>query len=79
MLFVTDTRKSISINRILHKPQGWKYFVRETLESADLWGITGDGYRIKYFIQASGVYSIQVFSELFWTNDAHALSVIHKV
>ncbi|PPI67937.1 hypothetical protein C5E12_12515 [Rathayibacter rathayi] len=53
--------------------QGWKYFVRETLDSADLWGITGDGYRINYFIQASGRYSIQVYSELFWTNDAHAL------
>ncbi|PPI67939.1 hypothetical protein C5E12_12525 [Rathayibacter rathayi] len=53
--------------------QGWKYFVRETLDSADLWGITGDGYRINYYIQASGQYSIQVYSELFWTNDAHAL------
>ncbi|MHC2186504.1 hypothetical protein ACVLV4_002167 [Rathayibacter agropyri] len=53
--------------------QGWEYFVREKSASADLWGITGDGYRINYFIQASGQYSIQVYSELFWTNDAHAL------
>ncbi|MWV31226.1 hypothetical protein [Rathayibacter iranicus] len=53
--------------------QGWEYFVREKSKSADLWGITGDGYQINYFIQASGQYSIQVYSELFWTNDAHAL------
>ncbi|MWV31225.1 hypothetical protein [Rathayibacter iranicus] len=53
--------------------QGWQYFTREHTTDADLWGITGDGYRINYYIQASGVYSIQVYSELFWTNDAHAL------
>ncbi|WP_146083557.1 hypothetical protein [Rathayibacter rathayi] len=53
--------------------QGWRYFVRESSAYAELWGITGDGYRVKYYIQESGVYSIQVYSELFWTNDAHAL------
>ncbi|AND17785.1 hypothetical protein [Rathayibacter tritici] len=53
--------------------RGWEYFIRETSWSADLWGITGDGYRVNYFIQTSGQYSIQVYSELFWTNDAHAL------
>ncbi|PPG94201.1 hypothetical protein C5E02_12330 [Rathayibacter rathayi] len=53
--------------------RGWQYYTRERTTNAELWGITGDGYRIKYFIQESGVYSVRVYSELFWTNDAHAL------
>ncbi|PPF25194.1 hypothetical protein C5C18_12685 [Rathayibacter tritici] len=59
--------------RIYFEERGWQYYTRERTIDAEIWGISGDGYRVKYFIQASGVYSIQVFSELFWTNDAHAL------
>ncbi|AJM77039.1 hypothetical protein C5C66_01590 [Rathayibacter toxicus] len=53
--------------------KGWKYFIRKYDGAAEIWGITGDGYRVKYMIQDNGQYSISVYSELFWSNDAKAL------
>ncbi|QWL35218.1 hypothetical protein [Rathayibacter toxicus] len=59
--------------RAYFEQKGWKYFIRKYDGAAEIWGITGDGYRIKYMIQDSGQYSISVYSELFWANDADAL------
>ncbi|PPH58624.1 hypothetical protein [Rathayibacter toxicus] len=59
--------------RAYFEQKGWKYFIRKYDGAAEIWGITGDGYRVKYMIQDNGQYSISVYSELFWTNDSDAL------
>jgi hypothetical protein len=53
---------------------GWEAQVEQIGETYYLDSRTDDGWHIEYFIQPSGHYSLTVSSELFWTNDANALS-----
>ncbi|PPI56522.1 hypothetical protein C5D35_01545 [Rathayibacter toxicus] len=53
--------------------KGWKSVTSQHKHSAEIEALTGDGYLINYTIQDNGHYSISVYSELFWSNDAKAL------
>jgi hypothetical protein len=53
---------------------GWRYRVERITHTYYLDGYTDDGWRVQYLVQPSGHYSLDVFSDLFWTNDADALS-----
>lgn len=50
--------------------KGWDYYVRDLSGDHDIWGITGDGYRVAWTVRENGRYSLRIFSELFWSNDA---------
>lgn len=54
--------------------KGWSHHVERITDTYYLDGYTEDGWRIQYLVQPSGHYSLDVFSDLFWTNDADALS-----
>ncbi|WP_181421533.1 hypothetical protein [Curtobacterium sp. MCBD17_030] len=52
----------------------WSFHVERVGRTYYLDGFTDDGWRIEYLVQQSGHYSLTVYSDLFWTNDADALS-----
>ncbi|MBF4614105.1 hypothetical protein [Curtobacterium sp. VKM Ac-1376] len=54
--------------------QGWHIEKRTLTGDHEVWGITGDGWQLIYTAQSNGRYSLEVYSEPFWTNDADALS-----
>ncbi|MHC2185715.1 hypothetical protein ACVLV4_001357 [Rathayibacter agropyri] len=55
--------------------KGWKYYVREMSGSHDIWGMTGDGYQVTWAVRDNGRYSLDVYSELFWSNDSTELTI----
>ena len=54
--------------------QGWAIDQRAISHSYEVWADTGDGWQINYALRTNGRYSLDVYSELFWTNDDDALS-----
>ncbi|WP_111090183.1 hypothetical protein [Curtobacterium sp. MCPF17_003] len=54
--------------------QGWTIERRTITGDQEVWATTGDGWQIQYAAQENGDNPITVYSELFWTNDASALS-----
>lgn len=54
--------------------QGWDIEQRTVTGDHEAWATTGDGWQIIYSAQTNGRYTLEVYSEPFWTNDAHALS-----
>lgn len=54
--------------------QGWTIEQRDITGDHELWGYTGDGWQLIYTAQENGRYTLEVYSELFWTNDGNALS-----
>jgi hypothetical protein len=54
--------------------QGWAIDQRAISDSYEVWANTGDGWQINYSLRTNGRYSLDVYSELFWTNDALDLS-----
>ncbi|NRD09666.1 hypothetical protein [Rathayibacter agropyri] len=55
--------------------KGWQYYIRAMSGSHDIWGITGDGYRVAWEVRDNGRYSLDVYSELFWSNDSTELII----
>lgn len=54
--------------------QGWAIEQRDITGDHEVWGFTGDGWQLIYTAQTNGRYSLEIYSEPFWTNDADALS-----
>jgi hypothetical protein len=54
--------------------QGWDIKQRTVTGDHEVWTTTGDGWQIIYSAQSNGRYTLEVYGEPFWTNDAHALS-----
>jgi hypothetical protein len=54
--------------------QGWDNDQRTAAGDHEAWATTGDGWQIIYSAQTNGRYTLEVYSEPFWTNDARALS-----
>ncbi|MBT1623390.1 hypothetical protein KK101_11900 [Curtobacterium flaccumfaciens pv. oortii] len=54
--------------------QEWAIEQRDITGDHELWGITGDGWQLIYTAQTNGRYSLEIYSEIFWTNDSDALS-----
>ncbi|WIB27265.1 DUF4148 domain-containing protein [Curtobacterium sp. MCSS17_015] len=54
--------------------RGWDTHVERVADTYYLDGTAHDGWHVEYFIQPSGRYSLTVSSDLFWTNNADALS-----
>ena len=53
--------------------QGWDIEQRTVTGDHEVWATTGDGWQIIYSAQTNGRYTLEVYSEPFWTNDAHKL------
>ncbi|ROQ17681.1 hypothetical protein EDF41_0718 [Curtobacterium sp. PhB171] len=53
--------------------QGWTIGQRDITGDHELWGYTGGGWQLIYTAQENGRYTLEVYSELFWTNDGHKL------
>ncbi|WP_148053808.1 MULTISPECIES: hypothetical protein [unclassified Curtobacterium] len=53
--------------------QGWQVYDRTLGDDHDVRGVTGDGWQVFYTVQSNGRYSLDVYSEPFWTNDARSL------
>ncbi|MBE7195266.1 MAG: hypothetical protein INR66_22660 [Gordonia polyisoprenivorans] len=54
--------------------QGWNVSERTIGDLHDVSGVTGDGWQLIYSIDTNGRYALDVYSELFWTNDGDGLS-----
>jgi hypothetical protein len=54
--------------------KGWTFRQRPISGSHEVWAWTGDGWQIRYSLDVDGRYSLDVYSEPFWTNDSDALS-----
>ncbi|PYY36925.1 hypothetical protein DEJ16_01575 [Curtobacterium sp. MCJR17_055] len=52
----------------------WTFEVRARSGSHEVRAWTGDGWQIQYSLDVDGRYSLDVYSEPFWTNDSDALS-----
>ncbi|AND15511.1 hypothetical protein [Rathayibacter tritici] len=55
--------------------KGWDYYTREMTGERDLWAQTGDGWWVNWSVRENGRYSLEVVSELFWSNDATELII----
>ncbi|MDY0945704.1 hypothetical protein SOM11_06855 [Frigoribacterium sp. CFBP9039] len=53
--------------------KGWKYGTRESDTKSEVRADTGDGWWLTYTVRDNGQYSLVVYSELYWTNDAGEL------
>ncbi|MBD8704425.1 hypothetical protein [Frigoribacterium sp. CFBP 13712] len=53
--------------------KGWKYGTRESGTKSEVRADTGDGWWLTYTVRDNGQYSLVVYSELYWTNDAGEL------
>lgn len=69
----SGAKSDLNPMRTYFEAKGWGIELKEISGDFHLWATTGDGWQLEYIVQENGYYSLSVFSELFWTNDASAL------
>jgi hypothetical protein len=69
----TDQRRDLQPMIDYFTEQGWTIERRTMTGDEEVWATSGDGWQIQYTAQENGDYPITVYSEPFWTNDAHKL------
>jgi hypothetical protein len=53
--------------------KGWQSSSSEIGRNYEARADTGDGWRVTYTVRPNGQYTVDVYSEVFWTNDSGAL------
>jgi hypothetical protein len=69
----TDQQQALKPMIDYFTEQGWTIERRTITGDREIWATTGDGWQIQYTAQENGDNPLTVYSEPFWTNDAHKL------
>ncbi|MCS0471567.1 hypothetical protein [Curtobacterium flaccumfaciens] len=69
----TDQQQALKPMIDYFTEQGWTIERRTITGDQEIWATTGDGWQIQYTAQENGDNPLTVYSEPFWTNDAHKL------